>query len=667
VNLKNNKLCFLFLAGLLFISANLVAQNKFAGAGALTKSALAEQFVQEDDNPIDVLHYDVDLSIDPEARAIHGMAELCLRVLNTNESSFYLNLINLTVDSVFIDNHPSEIDRENDRLFFPITDSYRHADSLTLTVYYHGHPGNDGFGGFFFTDKVIYTVGEGLNTYPPSMLRYWIPSHDVPSDKATFDLRVTVPGELYVVSNGELVEEFQDGDRAVFHYREKYPIATYLVAVSVSNFASFTSDYISTTGDTIPLRFYAYPEHLHKAKEDWKDMAKMIAFFEEHFTPYPFEKYGMVEVPMRGAMEHQTMTSYSSGLVTGDHRYDFVVVHELAHQWWGDLVTLSDWREIWLNEGFASYCEALYVEEMQGRQALQDYMDRFAAAYFTEAGRMGDFPIYDPDYLWGNTVYKKGAWVLHMLRWVVGDRAFWEGMQQYARTFAYQNASIKDFENIFEIVSGKDLDWFFQQWLYKAGVPQLEVAWETGRNEDGKYDVELQVSQKQDIQLFYLPLEIQFKMQDFTVLDTIVIEEKEQKYFFTLNDLPQELTIDPSGWMLKKVDIVSRPLPPGFVAEEPGLAQNYPNPFVVDHENSTTKITIQVSNRNAPMNVSLEIYDVLGRKVRTLVDKRLTAGLYVFSWDGRDGNGIEVSAGVYIYKLETEQKTLSKKMLLLRN
>ncbi|NOY57662.1 MAG: T9SS type A sorting domain-containing protein [Calditrichaeota bacterium] len=656
---------FFFLLILIFITHS-NAQEKFQLSGTPLAKSFTPVLVQ-DENPIDVLHYDLNLVIEPTSGTILGEARLTIRFLQPDAASFYLDLISLSVDSVLLDDARINFKTENQRIVIPVENP---VDTTIVAVFYHGRPANDGFGGFFFGSRTIWTVGEGLYTNPPSMFRYWVPSHDDPSDKATLDMKVTVPQPLQVVSNGLLVSTMENSENGTvtFDWKESHPIATYLIAVSIDEYAVFTENYISVSGDTIPLQFYVYPKNLERAQEDWKDTAKMIVFFERKFVPFPFDKYGMVEVPMRGAMEHQSMTSYSSGLITGDHRYDYIVAHELAHQWWGDLVTLSDWRNIWLNEGFATYCEALYFESMGGDSARQKYMENLQTIYFGEVTRLGNFPIYDPKYLWGGTVYQKGAWILNMLRWNVGDSLFFQSLRTYANRFAYGNAATDDLKNTFEDVSGQNLDWFFDQWVYGEGFPELEVGWEMTRAGNAKYIVGVKIRQKQKSDKpFYLPMEIEIQTALGNVLDTVIVKNRENDFQFTVNGLPRELVVDPNHWLLKKADIITRPLPPGFKPDEFNLAQNYPNPFMPGSGAGPTKIILQIGIKNSPFWVSLKIYNILGQKVRTLANKRMAGGLYTFSWDGANDSGKPLPSGIYLCRLKSETKVMTKKISLLRN
>ena len=651
-----------FLLLVLLISQALLAQGKFIPQqnGELGKSLPVEL---QPANPVDVLHYDIYLHIDPTQKTINGTARLQARLTMKTEDSIHLDLISLAVDSLFINQKSLPILQEPERLFIKTADLPAEAETFEIKIVYHGQPGNDGFGGFFFADNVIFTVGEGLNSSPPSMLRFWVPSHDVPDDKATLDMKINVPDSLVAVSNGTLVETIVEQDRKIFHWQENFPIATYLIAISISDFDSFSDIYISAAGDTIPLEYFVYPQDIEDAKTDWHDVGKMMAFFENFITPYPFEKYGMVEVPMRGAMEHQTMTSYSDRLITGDNSYDEVVVHELAHQWWGNLVTLADWRDIWLNEGFASYCEGLYIEHQSGELALQEYIEGFKTAYLQEISRRGNFTLYDPEYLWGSTVYKKGAWVLHMLRWTLGRDVFEETLKSYAQMFAYGNAVTSQFQDVCESVSGQDLDWFFQQWVYGKGLPHLNVGWSYIELSQEKFSVNIMLQQVQMVdQLFILPIEIELLTASGAVRDTLLLDQKSKSFALDLDAKPVDLRIDPANWLLEETDIISRPLPEGIQEGKISLAQNYPNPFLPAQHEKGTQITFQIIWQNTPVDVSLIIYDVLGRKIRTLVEKRLPSGLHTFSWDGRDELSKPVTSGVYFYELSLHDERLRKKM-----
>ena len=668
---KDNQLktCVAFLCLLisfLFYSAS-IAQDKFSNITAQHHTLPWVMNELTEENPIDVLHYTVSLQITPETKSIKGVAQLKIRFKEPFLESFFLNLIDLDVDSLFLEGQALNPTITDSYITIPCKNVSSVKDTVLATIHYSGKPGNDGFGGFIFNNNYIYTMGEGLNSNPPSAFRYWVPSNDRPDDKATLDINVTVPTPLQVISNGLLDRVTEKNNLITYSWKETHPIATYLIAISVGEFSSFTDKYLSVNSDTIPLEYYVFPQDLSTAMEDWKDVGTMMAFFEEKFGPYPFDKYGMVEVPIRGAMEHQSMTSYSNALITGDHRYDYVVVHELAHQWWGNLVTLATWEDIWLNEGFASYCEALYFESLYGEKALQDYMSAFKNTYLKEVARRGNFSIYNPEYLWGGTIYDKGAWVLHMLRWNLGDSLFWSTMKNYAMAFSYKNSTTQDFQDIAETISEQDLDWFFDQWIFKSGFPDLDISWNITWDEQSSYDVELLIQQTQSTENpFRIPLEILFETSDGSILDTLILNEKDELFSFQFSERPDNLIIDPNNWLLKKVTFISQPLPSGFTVDSFNLAQNYPNPFLPDVHGSGTQITFQLAMYNSPVPVSVKIFDILGREVKTITNKNMRSGLHTVTWDGLNNFGNTVPSGIYFYQLTAGSQRIHKKLSLLR-
>jgi len=294
------------------------------------------------------------------------------------------------------------------------------------------------------------------------------------------------------------------------------------------------------------------PDKLEKAKIDFEGHVKMLEVLSEMFGEYPFikEKYGVAEfLWFPGAMEHQTITGVSSNMISGKNFYEDTYVHELAHQWWGNAVSPKSWKDIWLNEGFATYSEALYYEAVAGKKALQStMMSKYNTNFSGSLAEPGPF-------LFTRTMYDKGAWVLHMLRWEVGDSSFFKILRSYYETFKYSNASISDFKNISEEISGKNLDKFFDQWVNKEELIDLEYKIER-KNSDGKYLVNIYLTQLQDEDgVFEFPLEIKIASSD-----------NEERYFrysiatidttleFSFDKEPGEIDLDPNRWLLAVIN-----------------------------------------------------------------------------------------------------------------
>ena len=235
-----------------------------------------------------------------------------------------------------------------------------------------------------------------------------------------------VPEEMFAASPGKLELVAPTGDQVVYRWSSDYPITTYNVSFAISDYASWTEDYISPQGDAFPLEFHVFPEHESIARYEFERVGQMIDFFWELYGAYAFEdeKYGMAEVVLAGAMEHQTMTSYGDFFMTGDRYYEGIVAHELSHHWWGNLLTLTDWNDLWLHEGLATFSDGLWREHIDGRAAYLQFLRQ------RSAGCCGFYgPISPPAKLFNQTVYQKGAWMLHMLREYVGDTDFFAALQ----------------------------------------------------------------------------------------------------------------------------------------------------------------------------------------------------------------------------------------------
>lgn len=605
--------------------------------------------------PWDALRYSVFLDIRPAEQKIRGRVEITLARLGPAQNALSLDFLSLEVDSVLVEETPAPFSRSTAHLRIEIPAALGEKDTLRVHIAYHGSPGNDGFGGFFFTPRAIYTVGEGIYTYPPSMTRTWLPCLDHPSDKALFEIQIRVPATLRAASNGLLVG-VTDGDTATYHWKSRYPMSTYLFAIAVSDYDTLRQDVALAPGDTVPVINFVYPDRKDMAREDYRHIPDAIRIFSRLFGRYPFEKYGTALAPCRGAMEHQTLTTISDALVDGNRRYELLFVHELAHQWWGDLVTLKDWPDLWLNEGFASYGEALFAEQFYGRDVRREVLQSFKRRYLAEEARLGAFPVYapPPQYMWGATVYHKGAWVLHMLRFVLGDTVFFSSLRAYRERYAFGNASTRDFQAVVEEVSGRELQWFFDQWLYQAGHPVVSVDWK----QDGEA-VHLYTEQRQSAGTIYrLPLEVEIRGDGWSQRDTVWIDGAEDTLIIPLRSgqrvAVDSLVLDPDAWLLCEFRYSSVP-PPSDLA----LLPAYPNPT---REGALLRF---IWGKTPPGPVSLRIYDARGRLVRTLIDEPYYGGGETIVWDGRSDAGTRVAAGIYLAVLRASAQFRTQKIVIL--
>lgn len=530
----------------------------------------------------DAIDYDLTLSFDIPNKSISGVNYMRMRAETDTLRVIYVNIYdNLKVDKVGFQNmmrtginyrEPKDMPewydvtytQNSNYLIVTLKDEDKpmKGDNIALKIEYSGKPVKKGFDSFSFKElygnMYVYTLSE------PTWGPVWWPSKDFPDDKATMKMHLNVPTGMKGISNGMLQDTVQNSDGTTnFNWHSSYPIATYLVSIVVGKMAYWEDTYTSVDGNkTMPVVYYAFPKDSAKARIDWKPTPEMIKYYSETFGEYPFidEKYGLAQFGWTsGAMEHQTITSYGYLLVTGDNRYDFVNAHELAHHWFGDAVTLKDWKNIWLNEGFASYCEALWMEHTGGMSAYFAHMKGFDYGYFSGT-------VYDPKGFIDNpaiyaTIYQKGAWVIHMLRGVMGDEKFFAAVKAYYEKYKYSNAETSDLVAIMEEYHGSSLEYFFNQWVYKGtGRPKYEYSWKfedfQGQKGSGAYTVRLnlkQVQKEEEIEVYKMPVKITVVTEAGDKEFTVFNDQKEQSILLTVDSTPKEVLIDKDGWILKKV------------------------------------------------------------------------------------------------------------------
>jgi len=396
----------------------------------------------------------------------------------------------------------------------------------------------------------------------------WWPCIDNPTDKATAEIEITVPNGYQAASNGLLDHLTENGDRSsTYFWRESFPISTYLISVAATNYTTFEDSYTALDGVTrMPLIYYVYPEHLDLARLKFGVTRRALEIFAPLYGEYPFlsEKYGMAEFPWSGAMEHQTMTSMGQSLIGSlGNSGEAVIAHELSHHWWGDLVTMKTWDDIWLNEGFATYSEILFFERFQGidpGELLSDSYDD-GKVFGNLGGTVTAENLDDPfDDL--GAIYEKGGWVLHMLRHVLGDQKFFEALREYAQTYAFSNASTRDFQTVCERKYGGSLDWFFSQWIYAPGRVFYKVTSGFGGPDvSGAYTVSLRIKQKQtqtipgrDQSVYIMPLDVTIHYSGGgSETRTVWNDSRTQSYSFTVSRRPVQVTVDEKQWVLKRI------------------------------------------------------------------------------------------------------------------
>lgn len=441
----------------------------------------------------DVLHYALEIEIsnlDPANNTctITGSNTMTIQSKSALLSEFTFRLRHqYNITGAYIDGlTPVTVTTVSDTTRVVTLDrTYGLNDVFTLTIEYTGDSVSAAFGSIevdTHSDSipVVATLSEPYYAYT------WWPVKDGDlyqpgdnSDKATLDFSITVPDNFTVPSNGLLQGvDTLSGSRKRYRWASDYPITTYLVSFAATEYNTWTVDY-NHPGGTMPVEFYIYPSRDTTAnRAAWEKVIDMLETLRPLFGEYPFidEKYGIYNFPFGGGMEHQTITGQSGFS-------EWLTVHELAHQWWGDMITCKTWNHIWLNEGFASYTEALWFEHKPGSSGLPALKNYMAGMKYTDGGSVY---VYDDevDELWeifnGNTSYHKGAWVLHMLRHVLGDEDFFDALAAYRAAFEYGAATTEDFQAVCEnFYEGGNLGWFFQEWIYGEWAPAYAWGWKS--------------------------------------------------------------------------------------------------------------------------------------------------------------------------------------------
>jgi aminopeptidase N len=632
-------------------------ENKAAPAGDKSTAATGMPVMDPRQTSYDVLLYTLDITVDPVWGWVTGKVKVLFSVVDESLGEIVLdyrdNMSCLAVKLTAPYASDLSFTRGGDLLVIALPTELNRGDLGFVEIWFWGQPQPEGLFGYQVGQSsggspVIATVSE------PWSARSWWPCKDDPTDKAAVYTTITAPEGMTAVSNGN----FGGQNGRTWSWYEPLPIPTYLVSIAVSDYVRIEEQYDGPAGP-IDLRHFVFPEDEADAREDMSILPEMLDFCGDLFGPYPFtgQPFGIAEIPWDEAMEHPTAVSYGDVLITGTHQFDNVLMHELAHMWFGDMISPVDWTHVWLNEGFATYAEALWAEHLLGPNGLSNFMSSRDWGH----GYGWDTLVRNPDnddppYYFRTIAYHKGAWVLHMLRRWLGDETFFAAVTDYLNDpqLRFGTAHSLDFQRICEEVSGQDLAWFFDQWLYRTTYPILRLNWQNNWQE-GANEVRVRLRQQQDPEpdgsrpAYRIPVELRFVGTGLDTTITVISHHLDQEFVIPLGATISNVIIDPGNWLLHDVADDSFSFSKNVARAPVTLLPAYPNPFnprTVFHWETT-----------ATTHDLVEVFDVQGRR---LVHEDLgeqPAGPREFLWLGSDANGRQFPSGTYLYRITCRGRT----------
>ena len=522
--MKKNITIFL----LLLVSVVFSQNHKCSRAHSFEKSTTLHS------DSIDVLHYTINLNItDFTTHTITGNTELQITPVVDNVNNIALDLLQLTVDSVQINGTTTTFYYNDTLLNISTLAMIGQTDTVLVKVFYHGHGQIDAsnWGGFYFDDDYAYNLGVGFDANPHNYGRVWYPCIDDFIDRATYSFNIITPDTKTAVCNGTLENEVDNGDGTkTYTWQLHNTIPTYLASVAVAGYVAVQDTFNGSLGD-IPIAIYVPSSYVANAQSSFINLKPTLTGFESDYGPYKWERVGYVGVPFNsGAMEHATNIAYPLATINGTLSYETLYAHELSHHWFGDLVTCRTAGDMWLNEGWASYSEAIFKEKIYGYSAFNTYVknnhkDVLNQAHLDDGGYLSLINV-PHEYTYGTTVYHKGADVANTLRTYLGDDLFFSGIQNYLNTFQYSDASSYDFRDNLSSFTGIDLTDFFDGWVFQEGFPHFSVDSFTVNNiGGGNYEVEVFMKQKKATNPNLINsnrIPVSFIKDDWTSIDTLV-------------------------------------------------------------------------------------------------------------------------------------------------
>ena len=561
--------------------ANIGAER--GAGGAVTPSAIVEPTPIEagiapaaGEYPpgFDALHYEIAVALPDTGTWIRGATTVRIARTATAPATLPLDLTGLAVTAVRVNGEAVGYRQGSGKLRIALPDSGR-AGELSVQVRYQGRP-DDGL----IIGANVHGARAAFVDNWPNRARFWFPSIDQPADKATVSLTVYAPAGWQVVGNGVALTGNAPRDTlgllaggspgTVTRWVESHPISTYNMVLgagamtilpmgsacpSAGGWEAFTAGNAAVPARCVPVSAWLFPEDVAFGRQIFRRAPEMIARFSELVAPFPYEKLAHVQSSTRfGGMENVTAIFYDEKAIAAGKLSEETVAHETAHQWFGDAVTEADWHHLWLSEGFATYFAGLFMERADGPAAFREYMEAQRKGYV--ASPVTDRPIVDPAErnlfaLLNANNYQKGAWVLHMLRGELGDSAFFRGIRDYYRAHEHGTALTDDLREALESASGKELGWFFEQWVFRPGYPQLRARLTGFDASTGRAKVELEQVQPAAWPTFRLTVPVELRGARGSVRQAVELSARQVEVEVPVQTRPDSVVVDPDGTLLK--------------------------------------------------------------------------------------------------------------------
>ena len=540
------------------------------GAFSLAGNGGAKAFALPGDEPqwprdrvCSLRHTKLEIDLDVDNRRISGVASHTLSPINDGLESLELDAVELEVIEVRLEGGVAlGFTASGGKLNIDLGRAFKAGEELTIAITYSAQPRR----GLYFNipdeaypgrPRQVWTQGQDEDS------RFWFPCFDYPTQRFTSEIIATTPGTWTAISNGRLVSTEERGDRKSFHWLQDKPHSTYLMSLVAGEYTEIRDDV-----DGVDISYYSPPGREGDTRRAFGNTPKMVQFFVEKIgVPYPWDKYSQVTVAdfIFGGMENTSATTMTDALLHNerahlDYSADSIVAHELAHQWWGDLVTCRDWSHGWLNEGFATYFDLLFKEHDLGQDEFRYAVYQDATTYLQEDSGHYRRPIVNNVYrqpvdIFDRHLYEKGAMVLHMLRACLGDDLFWKALNHYCTKHRGGNVTSDDLQKAVEEATGRSMERFFRQWVYKGGHPAFKV---THQWDEETKTARIGVSQTQGADettsIFAAPIILAYETSQGRREVKLEIAEANQTFYIAMDEKPLMVSFDPGYRCLKTLD-----------------------------------------------------------------------------------------------------------------